>query len=274
MGSDVGFAVRANRLGMRYRGTWALRDCSFELAPGTVTALVGANGAGKSTLLVLAAGLRRPTEGTVEVRGDVGFVAQEKPLYRGFTVAETLRFGRATNLTWDQDYAEHLVGAARLPLDAKVGRLSGGHRARLALVLALGRRPDVLLLDEPLSEMDPVAREATAGTLMVAVAETGVTVVLSSHVIAELDGMCDHLLLLDRGGVRLAGDVDELIDAHRVVVAARGADFGDHEVVTAREGERQVTALLRLAGPPDLPEASPPALHELVVAYLRTGEAA
>jgi ABC-2 type transport system ATP-binding protein len=110
--------------------------------------------------------------------------------------------------------------------------------------------------------------------LMVAVAETGLTVVLSSHVLAELEGVCDHLLLLDQGRVRLAGDVEELVEGHRVVVAARGADFGDHEVVTTREGERQVTALLRLVGPPDLPEASTPALNELVVAYLRAGEAA
>jgi ABC-2 type transport system ATP-binding protein len=274
---DVGFAVRANGLGVRYRRGWALRDCSFELAPGTVTALVGANGAGKSTLLRLAAGLQRPTEGVVEVSGEVGFVAQEKPLYRAFTVAEMLRFGRSTNDSWDQEYAEQLVGEARLPADAKVGSLSGGHRARLALVLALARRPQVLLLDEPLSEMDPVARETTMRALMVAVAETGLTVVLSSHVLAELEGVCDHLLLLDQGGVRLEGDVEELVEGHRVVVAARGADFGDHEVVTTREGERQVTALLRLVGPPDLPdlpEASTPALNELVVAYLRAGEAA
>jgi ABC-2 type transport system ATP-binding protein len=270
----VGFAVRANGLGMRYRRTRALRDCSFELAPGTVTALVGANGSGKSTLLMLAAGLRRPTEGTVEVRGDVGFVAQEKPLYRGFTVAEMLRFGRAANPGWDQGYAEQLVGEAGLPPAAKVGGLSGGHRARLALVLALARRPQVLLLDEPLSEMDPLAREATARTLMVAVAETGMTVVLSSHAVEEVTGMCDHLVLLDRGGVRLVGDVEELVEGHRVVVASSGSDFGDHEVVTAREGERQVTALLRLVGPSDLPEADVPDLTELVVGYLRAGEAA
>ncbi|GAA3458521.1 ABC transporter ATP-binding protein [Saccharothrix longispora] len=270
---DVEFAVRANGLGVRYRRGWAVRDCSFALARGTVTALVGANGAGKSTLLRVVAGLQEPTGGTVGTRGQVAFVAQDKPLYRSFTVAETLRFGQAANPSWDRAYAERLVAEAGLPPTAKVHSLSGGHRARLALVLALGRRPDVLLLDEPMAEMDPVAREVTARALMLAVAETGLTVVLSSHAVGELEDVCDHLLLLDRGAVRLAGEVDELVAGHRVVVAPRDHDFGAHEVVSARAGERQVTAVLRVAGDLDL-AATPPGLTELVVAYLRSGEAA
>ncbi|WP_234995648.1 ATP-binding cassette domain-containing protein [Streptoalloteichus hindustanus] len=263
--------MRAEGLGLRRRRGWALRDCSFELPAGSVTALVGANGAGKSTLLKIAAGLLRPSEGAVATRGSVGFVAQDKPLYRGFTVAEMLRFGRVTNAEdWDDTYARQLVGEAALPLSAKVNRLSGGERARLALVLALARRPDVLLLDEPLSEMDPVAREDVLRTLMVAVAETGVTVVLSTHVVSDLDGVCDHLLLLDRGVVQLAGEVEELLDNHRVVLAGRG-DLGDHQVILGRGGEHRGTTLVRVTGELDVPEelVSAPGLEELVIAYLR-----
>jgi len=271
LGDVVGVAVRARGLGLRYRRGWALRDCSFELPAGRVAALVGANGAGKSTLLALAAGLLRPTEGAVEVRGAVGFVAQDKPLYRGFTVAETLRFGREANPGWDADYADRLVEEARLPRGARVRRLSGGQRARLAHVLALARRPEVLLLDEPLSELDPLARHDFLRCLMLAVAETAVTVVLSSHAVGELADACDHLLLLDGGRVRLAGEVDELIDGHRLVTAPRDADLGAHEVVESRAGERNLTALLRVAGPLDLArgDVAAPTLDELVLAYLR-----
>ncbi|NUT95598.1 MAG: ABC transporter ATP-binding protein, partial [Saccharothrix sp.] len=179
----MGVAVRARGLGVRYRRDRALRDCSFEVAPGGVTALVGVNGAGKSTLLKVAAGVLRPTEGVLEVAGEVGFVAQEKPLYRGFTVAEMLEFGKRANPRWDDRYAQDLVDRVNLPRGRKTGRLSGGQRAYLALVLALARRPDVLLLDEPLAEMDPVTRLDAVRSIMLAVAETGVAVLLSSHVV-------------------------------------------------------------------------------------------
>ncbi|MEU5694706.1 ABC transporter ATP-binding protein [Actinosynnema sp. NPDC020468] len=267
----VSVAVLARGLGLRRRRGEASRDCSFELAAGRVAALVGANGAGKSTLLKVLAGLLRPAAGVVEVTGEVGFVAQEKPLYRSFTVAETLRFGRVANPGWDADRADRLVEEAGLPREARVTRLSGGQRARLAVVVALARRPDVLLLDEPLSEMDPVARQETLRAIMVAVAETGMTVVLSSPVMGELEGVCDHLLLLDDGAVRLACDVETLLADHRIVVAPLGADFGAHRVVETREGERQVTAMLRVTPGLDLPAGlvSEPSLDEVVVAHLR-----
>ncbi|RKT68995.1 ABC-2 type transport system ATP-binding protein [Saccharothrix variisporea] len=267
--------MRARGLGVRYRRDRALRDCSFEVAPGGVTALVGANGAGKSTLLKVAAGLLRPTEGTLEVGGEVGFVAQEKPLYREFTVADMLEFGKRANPRWDDRYAQELVDRVNLPRSRKTGRLSGGQRAYVALVLALARRPDVLLLDEPLAEMDPVTREDAVRSIMVTVAETGAAVLLSSHVVADLAGVCDRLLVLDRGEVRLDDPVDELVDGHRLVVAPRDTDLGAHEVVQSRTGERQLTALVRLRGPLDLPDdqVSTPNLDELVVAYLRRNRA-
>ncbi|MEU7532325.1 ABC transporter ATP-binding protein [Saccharothrix sp. NPDC042600] len=267
--------MRAHGLGVRYRRDRALRDCSFSLPAGGVTALVGANGAGKSTLLKVAAGLVRPTGGTLEVRGEVGFVAQEKPLYRNLTVAEMLEFGARANPRWDRAHAAELADRAGLPRGTRTGKLSGGQRASVALVLALARRPDVLLLDEPLAEMDPVARQEALRSIMLAVAETGATVLLSSHVVADLDGVCDRLLALDRGEVRLDGAVEDLLDAHRLVVAPRDTDLTAHDVVEERVGERQLTALVRLRGPLDLPDdqVGAPTLDELVVAHLRRNRA-
>ncbi|CCH29745.1 ABC transporter ATP-binding protein [Actinosynnema sp. NPDC047251] len=272
----VSVAVRARGLGLRYRRKEALRDCSFELAAGRVTALVGANGAGKSTLLKLAAGLLRPSSGEVEAIGEVAFVAQDKPLYRSFTVAEVLRFGQVANPGWDAAYADRLVEEAGLARTGRVGGLSGGQRARLALVVALARRPQVLLLDEPLSEMDPAARQESLRAIMVAVAENATTVVLSSLVLADLEGVCDHLLLLDQGRVRLSEDVETLLEQHKVVAVPRDTDLWPHRVVESRTGERQLRALLRLGGPLKLPaeQVDTPSLDELVAAYLRHEEVA
>nr|WP_225954329.1 ABC transporter ATP-binding protein [Kibdelosporangium phytohabitans] len=207
-------------MGKKYRRGWALREMSLAIPVNRIVALVGPNGAGKSTLMGLITGLLHPTTGGITVFGDhptgkglhpaVSYLAQQKPLYPQFTVAETLTFGARTNPTWDQRYAGYLVEQAAVPMNAKVGTLSGGQRTRVALALALGKRPRLLLLDEPLADLDPLARETVLRTLITEARTQGITVVLSSHVLAELEGVCDHLLLLNRGQVLLAGDVDRL----------------------------------------------------------------
>lgn len=205
--------LTATGLGKRYRRNWALKDCSLSIPEGRVVALVGPNGAGKTTLLHLAVGLLSPTEGGVAVLGKpagtaetlprVAFLAQDKPLYDGFTVADMLRFGAHLNQRWDQKMAEHRLGELEIPLDRKVGKLSGGQQAQVALTIALAKRPDLLVLDEPLSNLDPLARHEVMRGLMAAVAESGMTVVLSSHVVSDLENTCDWLVVLNRGQVQV-----------------------------------------------------------------------
>ncbi|WP_153813913.1 ABC transporter ATP-binding protein [Streptomyces sp. SUK 48] len=277
MSSDT--ALRADALGKRFgsRGGWALRDCAFALPTGRVCAVVGPNGAGKSTLLSLTAGLTGPTEGTLAVLGTtpaqarprVGYVAQDKPLYPQLTVAETLRMGADLNPgRWDAELAGHIVG--QLDASARVRTLSGGQRTRVALALALGKRPDLLLLDEPMADLDPLARHELMGTLMGQAAMHGTTIVLSSHVIAELEDSCDHLLLVAGGRIRLAGEIDELLGSHLRVSGAASADLAPHTVVESRVTGRQLTALIRPAGPLAHDwRTTAPSLEELVLAHLR-----
>lgn len=208
--------------------TPVLTDCTFATERGTVTALVGANGAGKSTVMSLAVGLLTPDAGEVSVLGQpvgqrgitdgLSYLAQHKPLYPRFTVKEMLRFGRATNTEWDDAYATALIDAAEVPTSARVKALSPGQRTRVALALALGRRPKVLLLDEPLADLDPVARVAVARTLMQDAAEHGTTIVLSSHVLSELADVADQLLLLRGGRIQLSGSLDDVTEEHYVLV--------------------------------------------------------
>ncbi|MGW4212438.1 ABC transporter ATP-binding protein [Lentzea sp. NPDC004789] len=217
---DQTLPVIAESVSKRYRRGWALRETSLVIPPHRVVALVGPNGAGKSTLMGLTTGLLRPTTGAITVFGErptgrglhpaVSYLAQQKPLYPQFTVAETLTYGARTNPTWDQGYAEYLVEQAGVPMPAKIGTLSGGQRTRVALALALGKRPRLLLLDEPLADLDPLARETVLRALITEAKTQGITVVLSSHVLAELEGVCDHLVLLHKGQVLLAGDVGRL----------------------------------------------------------------
>ncbi|WP_327676032.1 ABC transporter ATP-binding protein [Kitasatospora sp. NBC_00458] len=276
-------AVEAVRLGKRYRGDrWALRDCSFTVPTGRICGVVGANGAGKSTLLTLAARLIKPSEGELRVFGEqsttpeqrtrVAHVTQEKPLYPSFTVAETLRLGRELNPGWDDEAAQRVVNLGELDHRAKVGSLSGGQRTRVALALALGKRADLLLLDEPMADLDPLARHELMGTLMAEAAERGTTILISSHILPELDGVIDHLLLVQSGRIRLAGDLEEILDGHRLVTgAAEAAQLPSDMAVERRVRGRQVTALLRttetVAGPW---ETVRPSLEELLLAYLRT----
>ncbi|MFF3843332.1 ABC transporter ATP-binding protein [Streptomyces sp. NPDC001930] len=267
--------IEAEGLGLHYRrrgGVWALKDCTFALPAGRIVAVVGPNGAGKSTLLTLAAGLARPTEGriTTPARDRLAYVAQDKPLYGQLTVAETLRLGRELNQErWDPATAERVVAAGPLPLNARVHTLSGGQRTRLALALALGKRPEILLLDEPMADLDPLARHELMGALMADAAERGTTVLMSSHILTELEGACDHLLLVQDGRIRLDGAIDALIAAHTLLTGPV-ADLAPHTVVDSRTTGRQLTALVRREGPIQGPwESAEPSLEELLLAHLR-----
>ncbi|WP_306327352.1 ABC transporter ATP-binding protein [Streptomyces venezuelae] len=271
--------IRAEDLGLRYRrrgGAWALRGCDFTLPAGRVCALVGPNGAGKSTLLALAAGLLRPTEGTIHApaREHLAYVAQDKPLHPRLSVADTLRMGRELNPgRWDEAAARRVI-ADELDPDALVRDLSGGGRTRVALALALGKRPELLLLDEPMADLDPLARHQLMGLLMADAAERGTTVVMSSHILTELEGSCDHLLLLHGGKVRLDGPVDTLLSAHTLLTGPIG-DLAPHTVVESRTTGRQLTALVRHEGPVEGPwDTTAPSLEDLLLAHLRATEGA
>ncbi|BEL06189.1 ABC transporter ATP-binding protein [Actinoplanes sichuanensis] len=262
-------------------------DCSFTVPPGAVTALIGRNGAGKSTLLRAASGLLRPEAGEVRVFGEtagddslprIGYVAQQAPLYPMLTVAQTLALGARLNPRWDAARARRLADDAALPHSARVTTLAPGLRSRLALVMALAKRPDLLLLDEPLAPLDPVARTEVLGTLMADVAERGTTVVLSSHVVADVDGVCDHLVLLVDGRVRLAGEVEAELAGHRIAVGT-GSEIDaldDREIVEIRTAGRDATALIRTAG--TVPAGGlawhRPTLEELLLGYLRAAGSA
>jgi ABC-2 type transport system ATP-binding protein len=217
--------IETNGLGKRYRRKWALRACTLGIPGGHIVALVGPNGAGKTTLLTMAVGLTRPTEGALSVLGGeragspdaldrIAFVAQDAPLYRNLPVADTLHLARNLNKRWDQRYAQDRLEQLEIPLSQRVGELSGGQKAQLALTIALARRPALLVLDEPLSSLDPVAREDFLASVVEAATDDGISVVLSSHVLAELERVATYLIVLARGQVQVAGTVDELLASH------------------------------------------------------------
>jgi ABC-2 type transport system ATP-binding protein len=276
-------ALETSSLGKRYKRAWALRDCSLRLPAGRVAGLVGPNGAGKTTLLHLAVGLLRPNEGSVRVLGEspdgnaellarVGFVAQDTPLYAGFTADALIAMGRHLNPRWDASLARGRLGKLGIPLDRKVRRLSGGQRAQVALSLALAKRPELLLLDEPVARLDPLARREFLQGLMGAVAEEGTTVLLSSHLIADLERVCDYLIILYAGRVQVLGAVDDLLAQHKVLVGARRGSaevWSVGSVVSATHTERQSTLLVRMNGrAPDGWVVHEASLEEIVLAYL------
>ncbi|MGR6969181.1 ATP-binding cassette domain-containing protein [Streptomyces cynarae] len=286
-GPDVSAALCATGLGFRYRrrGGWALRDCGFTVPGGRITALVGRNGAGKSTLLHLAGGLLRPgsgqlrvlgaVPGTSEARARVALLTQDKPLYPRFTVADTLLMGEKLNSSWDRATAERIVHKGDIPLHARVGELSPGRRTRVALALALGKRPELLLLDEPLADLDPVARGEIMAELMAEAAERGTSIVLSSHVLPELQETCDWMLVLRDGRVELSEDAEALRESHAVLTGPAGqadALAGQHTVVQSRTGGRQLTALIRRRGPlrGDW-HVERPGLADILIGYLQAG---
>ncbi len=279
-------AIETDRLERRYGRRWALRDCSLAVPAGRVVGLVGPNGAGKTTLLHMAVGLLAPTAGSIRVLGGlpprerpgqlrrVGFVAQDKPLYRGFRVADMLRFGAKLNPGWDQDQAVQRLSRLGIPLSQRAGQLSGGQQAQLALALALGKRPELLVLDEPVANLDPLARREFLQLLMGEAAQGGLSVVLSSHLVADLERICDYLILLAAGQVQLVGDADDLLAEHRMFAGPRdqaGLLGRTHTVVHASYTGRQATLLVRLRSPaPDLASwtVRPVSLEELVLGYM------
>ena len=282
--------IEASGLGKRYGSTWALRECSVAIPAGHVAALVGPNGAGKSTLLNLAVGLAAPTTGAVTVLGGhgagspaaldgVAFVAQDTPLYKNLSAADLLHLTRNLNRRFDQRYAQSRLGELGIPVKRKAGQLSGGQQAQLALTLALARRPRLLVLDEPMAMLDPVARHDFMATVMTAMADDGVSVVLSSHVLAELERVADYLVVMSQGRVQVAGEVDDLLASHRMLTgpAAEAGQYAERPVVHVRRGEAQAHLLVRATSDDPVPpgwEAHPVSLEELTLAYLREPGAA
>ncbi len=281
--------LEAHALGMRYGRRQALTDCTLNIPPGHVVGLVGPNGAGKSTLLKLACGLLRPTSGSIRVLGNapgshpeqlarVGFLAQDAPVYPQLSVADHLRLGAHLNPRWDQDFAERRVAQLDLDPAQKAGKLSGGQRAQLALTVAAGKRPELLLLDEPVASLDPLARREFLKHLMESVADNDTSVVLSSHLISDLERVCDYLIVLVSSRVRLAGEVDQITAAHhRIVCTRRDPDTlpAGLEVVSAEHTDRQSTFIVRTDAP--LPAgdwaAESLSMEDLVLTYMEAAAA-
>ena len=277
--------IEASGLSKRYGSTWALRECTLAIPAGHVAALVGPNGAGKTTLLNLAVGLVAPSAGGVTVLGGrvagspaaldgIGFVAQDTPLYKNLSVADMLHLTRNLNRRFDQAAAEARLAELDIPLKRKAGRLSGGQQAQVALTLALARRPRLLVLDEPVAMLDPVARHDFMAMVLTAAAADGVSVVLSSHVLTELERVADYLILMSRGRVQVAGEVDDLLACHRMLTgpAAEADRYTERPVVQASRATAQAHLLVRAAADDPVPpgwEAHQVGLEELVLAYLR-----
>ena len=281
--------IETSGLGRQYRRTWALRDCTLAIPEGHVVGLVGPNGAGKTTLLRLATGMLTPTRGTISVLGErpaagpaqlarVGFVAQDTAVYSRMTVADHLRLGAWLNPGWDDDLARQRIGQLALDPKQRAGSLSGGQRAQLALTLAMAKRPDLLILDEPVASLDPLARREFLQGLMEAVADQRLSVVLSSHLVADLERVCDYLVVLVASRVRVAGEVSDLLAAHhRLSGPRRDARTlpSDQEVITESHTDKQTNLLVRTDGPVLDPAwaVKPVGLEDLVLAYMsRAGD--
>src|SRR5258708_10193910 len=282
--------IETSGLGKRYGSTWPMRNFPVGVPAGHVAALVGPNGAGKTTLLNLAVGLARRTAGAVKVLGGepagspaaldgIAFVAQDAPLYKNLPAADMLQLTGNLNRRFDHGYAQERLAELGIPLKRKAGKLSGGQQAQLALTLALARRPRLLLLDEPVAMLDPLARHDFMATVLTAMADDGVSVLLSSHVLAELERVADYLIVMSRGRVQVAGEVDDLLASHRMLTgpAADAGRYAGRPVVHLRRGEAQAHLLVRAGADDPVPpgwEAHAVGLEELALAYLREPGAA
>jgi ABC-2 type transport system ATP-binding protein len=271
-------------LSKRYGRRQALSDCTLSIPPGRIVGLVGPNGAGKSTLLGLACGLIQPTSGTITVLGNrpasgvaqlakVGFVAQDTPVYAGLTVAEHLRLGARLNPSWDQQLAQRRIDQIGLDPSQKAGRLSGGQRAQLALTIAAAKRPELLIFDEPVASLDPLARRSFLRNLLEFVAELNVSVVLSSHLLSDLEQVCDYLIVLADQRVQLAGEVEDLLAVHYQLHGGRG-DFdalpASMEVIHAEHSAEHSSVIVRVTEPlpASVRNAEPVTLEQMALAYL------
>jgi len=283
-GSPGPIAVQTGGLTKHYGKVTALNDCTIAVPEGRISALIGPNGAGKTTLLRLLAGLARPTSGRVIVNGvtphqdpaflaDIGYLAQEIPLYRRLTAEDHIRAGAHLNPRWDAESVRERLTGLKIPLNRPVGKLSGGQRAQVALAMILAKRPRLLLLDEPVAALDPLARKNFLGLLADGVAAGGLTVILSSHLVADLERVSDHLIMLAASRVQLCGDIDDLLAEHRILVGPRKDTTAlerAHRVVQVTRTPRQTTLLVRLNGPVVDPafQASEVSLEELVLGYM------
>ena len=276
--------LRAQELGKSYGRVRALSDCTLDVPAGRVVGLVGPNGAGKTTLLNLAVGLLTPTSGTIEVLGErpaagpeqlarVGFVAQGAPTYANLSVEDHLRLGARLNPGWDDAVARDRIGRLGLDLSQRAGKLSGGQRAQLALTLGVAKRPELLILDEPVASLDPLARREFLQDLMAAVAEHGLSVVLSSHLVSDLERVCDYLIVLVASQVQLAGDIETLMATHHRLSGPRRDPArlpDDQRVISASHTDRQSTFLVRTDAPILDPSwtVGQVGLEDLVLAYM------
>jgi len=271
-------------LGKRFGATWALQDCTLRVPEGRVTALVGPNGAGKTTLLRLLVGLAAPSAGTVAVRGrapdgseeflsGIGYLAQDVPLYRRLSAADHLALGAHLNPRWDADGARERLAGLQVPLDRPLSTLSGGQRAQVGLGLALAKQPGLMLLDEPVAALDPLARREFLSTLSEAVADGGLSVMLSSHLLHDLERVCDHVILLSAAHVQLCADIDSVLATHRMLVGPR-RPLSEVEpgltVITATQTHRQTRLLVRTEGPVLDPawEEAEVGLEDVILAYM------
>jgi len=277
--------LEARGLGKKYGRRWALSDCTLEIPTGRVVGLVGPNGAGKSTFLNLAVGMLTPSAGEIAVLGarptggearrdKVGFVGQDTPTYAGLSVGDHLRLGAHLNPGWDDSLATGRIAGLGLDPGQRAGRLSGGQRAQLALTLGIAKRPELLLLDEPVASLDPLARREFLQDLMEAVAEQELSVVLSSHLVSDVERACDYLVVLVDSRVQVAGDIEHLLSTHHRLTGPRREPEtmpGDQHVLTASHTDRQSTYLVRTDQPIHDPawEVSALTLEDLVLAYMR-----
>ena len=282
-------AVQTRGLSKRFRRVTALSDCDVTVPEGCICALIGPNGAGKTTLLRLLSGLARPTAGDMSVLGgtprqdpawlaEVGFLAQEIPLYRRLSAEDHISIGAHLNRRWDGALVRGRLKSLNIPLDRAAGSLSGGQRAQLALTLTLAKKPRLVLLDEPVAALDPLARRHFLATMADAVAGGGLTVVLSSHLVADMERVVDHLILMSASRVQLSGEIDVLLAEHRMLVGLRqdtAAIARTHTIVQAMHTARQTTLLVRGTAPVIDPawESSGVGLEEMVLAYMGQGAA-
>jgi ABC-2 type transport system ATP-binding protein len=280
-------AVAARGLGKRYGRKWALSDCTLDIPAGRVVGLVGPNGAGKTTLIGLMTGMLGPTTGSIEVLGGpapntpaqlsrVGYVAQDTPTYGALSVADHLRFGARMNPAWDGALAARRIQDLGLEPRQKAGKLSGGQRAQLALTLGLAKRPELLVLDEPIASLDPLARHEFLQGLMAAAAERELSIIMSSHLVSDLEHICDYLVVLVGSRVLLDGPVEELVASHHLVTCRRcdAADLPPGvQVITESHTDKQSTFLVRSTAPvvDAALNADPVDLEQLVLAYMGMG---
>lgn len=282
-------AIKTSSLGKRYRSFEALKDCTITVPAGTISALVGPNGSGKTTLLKLLAGLNRPTGGSVTVLGQtpgstsaylsqVGYLAQQIPLYDQFTAADHVAIGQHTEVQWDNELAVRRLHELQIPLDRPVGKLSGGQRSQVGLAMALAKKPKLLLLDEPVAALDPLARAEFLSSLAQAVADMNgqLTVLMSSHLLTDLERICDHLVILASGATQLCDDIEHVLETHKLLVGTPGTAVVHPDATIIKETRSTTTAHVLVHSSGAMPaihgwHVHDVAIEEVVLAYMEQG---